>query len=370
MVDKIYQDLRSKINTYALGFPATASGVEIELLKRLFTRDEAEVGVNLGMMPEPLEAIAARMKRDPDELLAVLSSMIRKGTVFNSLSAEGETCFHAAPFMHGFAENSAGNMDPELANLFERFQEEGYLDHFGKLPTDAFLRFTPVNEAVSSDLTVAAYNQIEPLLRSKKTIAAIPCYCRDKGKALGDKIDLPTSNVCFVFDWLADYSVERGQAKYLTIDEALEIQQGCEDAGLVNMPSNLKSPHVMCHCDGKYCTIFRAIKRLPKPVDAVTSDFYTEVKKDDCISCDACIDICPMEAITGNGEGTVDINLDRCIGCGVCIPTCAVGALNLQEKPEELKKRKPISPREFVAEISKSRGFETTPIILDSHQTV
>ena len=45
---------------------------------------------------------------------------------------------------------------------------------------------------------------------------------------------------------------------------------------------------------------------------------------EDCISCGACMDDCPVEAIT---EGTpYVIDADTCIDCGACADVCPVGA--------------------------------------------
>lgn len=45
---------------------------------------------------------------------------------------------------------------------------------------------------------------------------------------------------------------------------------------------------------------------------------------EDCISCGACADGCPVEAIS---EGTpYVIDADACIDCGACADVCPVGA--------------------------------------------
>ena len=46
---------------------------------------------------------------------------------------------------------------------------------------------------------------------------------------------------------------------------------------------------------------------------------------DDCISCGACADGCPVEAIS-EGDGKFVIDADVCIECGACEATCPVGA--------------------------------------------
>ncbi len=46
---------------------------------------------------------------------------------------------------------------------------------------------------------------------------------------------------------------------------------------------------------------------------------------DDCVSCGACAEACPVEAIA-EGDGKYEIDADKCISCGSCADTCPVGA--------------------------------------------
>ena len=46
---------------------------------------------------------------------------------------------------------------------------------------------------------------------------------------------------------------------------------------------------------------------------------------DDCISCDACSDACPVGCIS-EGDDKYVINADECISCGSCADACPVGA--------------------------------------------
>jgi len=43
MADTIYKKLSTVLDTLPNGFPSTASGVEIKLLKKIFTPDQAEL---------------------------------------------------------------------------------------------------------------------------------------------------------------------------------------------------------------------------------------------------------------------------------------------------------------------------------------
>lgn len=47
---------------------------------------------------------------------------------------------------------------------------------------------------------------------------------------------------------------------------------------------------------------------------------------DQCVSCGACVNMCPVEAIS-MGDTHMVINRDKCAGCGMCQPACPVGAI-------------------------------------------
>ena len=52
------------------------------------------------------------------------------------------------------------------------------------------------------------------------------------------------------------------------------------------------------------------------------------INKETCIGCGACIDVCPVEALTMvDGKAVVDEG--KCVDCGACVDTCPVGAITL-----------------------------------------
>jgi electron transport complex protein RnfB len=48
---------------------------------------------------------------------------------------------------------------------------------------------------------------------------------------------------------------------------------------------------------------------------------------DDCTGCGACINVCPVSAITGGPGETHKINELRCVDCSVCGMSCPVGCV-------------------------------------------
>lgn len=48
-----------------------------------------------------------------------------------------------------------------------------------------------------------------------------------------------------------------------------------------------------------------------------------------CTGCEACVDICPVEAVSIiDGKAAVDEK--ECMGCGVCADECPSGAISLE----------------------------------------
>jgi len=59
-----------------------------------------------------------------------------------------------------------------------------------------------------------------------------------------------------------------------------------------------------------------------------------EVKKEDCIGCAACVDVCPFGAISmEDGKAVIT---DGCTVCGACVDTCPVGAIILEVEKKEV----------------------------------
>lgn len=51
------------------------------------------------------------------------------------------------------------------------------------------------------------------------------------------------------------------------------------------------------------------------------------VNEEDCLGCEACAEVCPLEAITI--ENDIAIISDKCLECGICLGACPVSAIHL-----------------------------------------
>ena len=82
MASEIYYQLRERIDQYSVGFAATESGIEIKILEKLFTEEEAEMYLNLKLELQSAEDIAKKINSDPKVVEELLQRMTEKGHTF------------------------------------------------------------------------------------------------------------------------------------------------------------------------------------------------------------------------------------------------------------------------------------------------
>jgi len=54
------------------------------------------------------------------------------------------------------------------------------------------------------------------------------------------------------------------------------------------------------------------------------------VDKEACTACESCVDSCPVEAISMDGDVAV-VDVETCSDCGSCVDVCPVEAITLDE---------------------------------------
>jgi electron transport complex protein RnfB len=350
--DNVYEKLREHLDNLPVGFPKTESGVELRILKRLFTEDEAEMALHLTYLPKTIEQIAQKIGRRPKEIELLLEQLAEKGLIFRSHKG-GVTQYRAEWFTIGIYEHQVNNMTRELAEDFEQYMEEALRDELITTADPPQLRVIPIQDSLEPSVDVLPFEDARELIKKQSKLAVAPCICRLEKEALGEGCDKP-KDTCIVFSTGAYYYIENGYGREITVDEALEILNQAHEAGLVCSPSNDQKGFVICNCCGCCCGVLTNLKKLPKPSSIVASNYYAEIDADICTGCETCLDRCQMDAITIEG-GVANINLDYCIGCGLCVTTCPSEALSLKRKDESEVTIPPANAFELYKEIGEKR---------------
>lgn len=59
---------------------------------------------------------------------------------------------------------------------------------------------------------------------------------------------------------------------------------------------------------------------------------YAQADKDRCVSCGACVKVCPRDAILIWKGCYAVIDPELCVGCTKCEKTCPAGCINMKER--------------------------------------
>ncbi len=358
MTANVYYDLREQLDQYSMGFPSTESGVELKILRKLFSEDEARLYLNLSMMLETAEAVAGRLGQDPGEIAGLLERMFEKGLIFRRKKGDS-LLYGAVPFVVGQFEFQLKGMDREFAELFDQYLIEALgRQGIGEM---APMRTVPVNKSIDHSWQVTPYEDVRKIFQGRDKIAVADCVCRTQRSLLDKGCDKP-KEVCFQFGSHAEFYVDKGMGRFITEEEALRIIDKCEEDGLVPQPFAARDAGGLCNCCGDCCGILRSIKLHPKPAEKVITNYYAAVDPDSCSACETCLDRCQMDAIKINAADVAEVDRDRCIGCGLCVPTCPSGAVTLQAKPESERREPPATGRDYIMQLSSKRGTSLIPL--------
>jgi Na+-translocating ferredoxin:NAD+ oxidoreductase subunit B len=353
MAKDIYRQLQEQLDSYSVGFPATKSGVENEILKKLFSEEDAGIFLSLSPTLEKPEDIAARLDLPTDQLAEKLENMAARGLLFR-LKKNNQVKYGATAFIHGIFEFQLPHLDLEFVKLIRRYFNEG----LGKSLIDAkgnFLRTIPIAGSIPPEYHIASFDDAATILRSAGKIVVADCICRKSRDISGNSCGAPLE-VCLMFGSMGQYYIDNNMGREVSVEEAIAIVGRAQEAGLVTQPATSQNPTGMCNCCSDCCGVLAAIKKDPCPADLVYSNNYAEVEADYCSGCGECLPVCHMEAIQIVDDGSAAILEKRCIGCGVCVTRCPSEAIRLKEKPEEKRRELPKNSFEQMLQIMEARS--------------
>jgi NAD-dependent dihydropyrimidine dehydrogenase PreA subunit len=351
--NQVYVKLQKHLDNQAVGFPATRSGVEIKILKHIFTPVEAEITCCLSYKFEPLETIirrAAHLVDSAEELEKRLDRIQKKGGIESKIK-HGKLHYCNAPLVVGMYEFQQNRLTPEFIEDFNNYTSN---KNFGvaflstKLPQ---MRTIPVSRSIHPQHNVSTFDEVITLLQqAEKPFVIIDCICRKKKSIEGNSCKVTDrKETCLAVGSMARMALLSGNGREITRDAAISIIDQNQRQGLVLQPSNTEKAEFICSCCGCCCGMLRTHKNLPKPLEFWASNFYAAVDRVACEGCGACVKRCQVGAVRVSPKKQLAVvDRDRCIGCGVCVPACPTQSIALVKKPAEVR---PPHTREDLHEI-------------------
>ncbi len=346
----VYEQLRAKLATHPMGAPRRESILEI--LRILFTPEEAALAVHLPFKPARDTDIAAQAGLPPDRVIALCEAMADKGLVY-AFEARGRhfyMLFPTAPGLFEFPMMKHGRLDlpfERLSELWEAYYQDGWGAEMTGDGTH-MARVIPIQEAVDARQTVLAYEEVVGYIERARYISVQDCACRVSKRACDAPLD-----VCLALDYGAKFLAERGMGRLIGREEALAVLERARQAGLVHMTSNtLDRVEFICNCCPCCCGLLGTVTRLGGAAANIASNFRAVVDADSCLACGLCADNCPVQAIAVDEVAGVDPA--RCIGCGICVTRCPEGALTLVRR--ETSREPPQNYEAWLFQVAAEKG--------------
>ena len=333
--DQIYRQLQMQLDKYPIGYPATKSGVEIDLLKYFFTPLEAKIALCLTLRSIPIAKIRKRLLEkfaislSAAALSAMLDEMFRKGIISRAGSA-GPHRYGIAMLAIGMFEYQVDDLSRELMEMMHQYFDEAFGAEFfrSSLPQ---LRTSPHLKAIVPEYIVDTYDNMRHYItHTRKTIHVANCVCK-QGEALLGRPCRQTDNieVCLLIG-STSYPA-RGRARQISKEECLKILDLAEEKGLVLQPGNSRKPNCICICCGCCCGVLTTAKKQMQPARFFAANYYARIDAALCTGCGVCQSRCQMEAIVADNK-ICRVDPDRCIGCGLCVTKCKPKAARLIKK--------------------------------------
>lgn len=329
----MYNELSQHLARHPAGFPTTPGGLEIDILKKLFTKEEAELALHLTPRPQTVEKLSEKTGIAKDELAKILAKMADKGLIFE-VKKNNQFRYGLVAFVPGIYEFQVQRLDEQLAHAFEHLYPHLVKDIAGaKTP---WMRVLPAEQSISGT-EVIPYQRASEMISQVPNISITDCICRKEQKLVGRGCARPLDSICLYLGPWADFAIDKGIGRKGTLQDALKVLERAENAGLVHLGLNVMENMVgMCNCCSCCCGVMRAVTQFNMPTALAKSDYYSIVDIELCNGCESCVAACPVNAISMNKKDEkAVVNVDDCIGCGLCVVECAPGAISLAAKKQE-----------------------------------
>jgi electron transport complex protein RnfB len=342
--EDIYERLANAQEALPHGFPRTASGVELKLIKMAFSPEEVALASQLTRFPETAAEIAKRVGMEEADLTMLLESLIPRRLVRLDipghqlpgvvLQVEGEKKYRLGPFLVGWYEANMRLLGKEFAELFEQYVIEGGGERILS-PRPGVLGVVPVRGSLTPEqmAVMETHLDIDAHFKRHERFVVLPCVCKRERELQGHHdCKMPMKRCGFVGvppqTPLSENVLDR--------EEALKLFGELEQSGHVHLAVYgftmfAETPQFVgtCNCCACCCGVLHGQKLSGAEEGAQRSNYRAFIDPEECISCGACIERCPVDAITADENDKSKVERAKCIGCGVCVIDCPTDAIEL-----------------------------------------
>ena len=359
MTHDIYERLAKHFEAHPEGFSRTESGIEMKLLRKIFSEEEADIASQMKLTPATAEDIAERLGRDPEEMAARLDEMEKKGQIFGVGPRENRL-YMAHPFLFGVYQWQVEHLDKELVEMGKQYSEEATTAALEEM-NPRVMRVLPMNVGIDAEEQVLPHNDARKLLEESESFRHADCICRKEARILGKGCDHMKEG-CLFFSSMEGAFDAFPFGRSITREEALKVVDEAEKQGLVHTTYNYADDLFNNICNCCSCACLSMVNIVESNRILARSDFFARIDPEICETCGECIDACHVKAID-EGEEASSVNRERCIGCGVCVSACSKDAVSMAPKPEDQRATPPSTMTDWMLERAEQRGISIEEIL-------
>lgn len=342
-----YENLVKRLNKFPQGVPP--SDTLYEILKLLFSEEEAKLVSLLPIKPFTTKTAAKTWRRTEEETSIVLNELASRALLVD-VDRNGNQTFSLPPPMAGFFEFSmmriGGNFDQKLlGELFYQYMnvEDEFVTELLTLPTPIGRTFIQEETIEDHLIHVLDFEKATEVIKTASHIGIGTCYCRHKKEHVGLACDAPME-ICMTFNATAASLIKYGYAKQVDVDECLHLLDVAKEHNLVQFGDNVQNEVAfICNCCSCCCEALVGARKVG-PYQAInSSNFICSIVEENCTGCQKCVDVCPVEALSmvsknlpNSKQKLAQLVEENCIGCGVCARVCNFEAIEMNQRDHKV----------------------------------
>jgi NAD-dependent dihydropyrimidine dehydrogenase PreA subunit len=302
------------------------------VLTRLISHEESQILTLITNKFLTASAIAEKLgKKQSEKISSTLNAFYQNGFLYKK-TIDGKEAYKCRSFydiirshLEEYRYDALGFENLHMLRQYcistrigktERTIKSGQLKYSSKV--------IPVRKAIPVTQYVLPTQQATKILKEARFFALAKCGCRVAFRNCNNPLD-----TCLLLDEEAEYLMSRGYAKKISLDEAKNVLETANNAGLVHLTLYLPGQKIyaICSCCPCCCHDLQALLKYGKTFFVAKSDYIAICNADLCNGCGVCVERCIFGAREiRNGKSLVK---DNCYGCGLCVTTCPTKASSL-----------------------------------------